>query len=594
MMKHKIGFFFAAASIALLPFVARAAFETGTVTEDFGSTGRREERATYALWDTRNKEISLPLRYSVRVLPAPATFPAVPANNSQFAPVADRFSRVPSGKIRANAMVASDGTNTYAAGPVLYASMGGGIELTGVRVPELQDAEIKQLQSGQGAVTIGGRKGGKNFLVEFSLQGFVNSSAVQFTKMADAGSGRFFKKITLTTEGEVPDATQVEYMVSGDGGSHFEDITTGVEKEFSHIGNDLRMRITLITQNVTQTPYLRKVHLEFSKADVETPASARNRDNKRISDLNDLASKLERFKKDRGVYPIVDDRYPNVRFNQLGQLLIEGKYSTKMPEDPKHAEDMDRVYDYISSKSGDAYVLRARFEEQGSKALSPQGGSFFGGQKDVDGKPVESALYDYTCDDPTYCIGKGLTAPVSVTVPAPAPVGVAEVVQDEQGRVYRIATIGGGATQIEKRKLYIPSFTLLNSLREFYGRMQKVGQQTITDIPRVRLMKTADKDDIFYITATLLKRRIPSEAVFQSYGNDRREVVVVKPEELAAYPDSRLIRLTGDTRVWYLEGGSRRLVRSSDIMRRHGFLFKNVAPVNFAEYNSYPEGMPLE
>lgn len=464
--------------VFFIPFTVSAT-ETGSVTEDFGTTFRREERNTYAVWSTQNRTVTLPLR---------------------------------------------EGT-----------------------------------------------------------QEFVPSAAVEFKKMVDAGSGKFFKYATLSVMRERPNGTAFSFMLSADGGLHWEEVAEDIRHEFKYTGSDLRFRAVLSTDVPSATPKLIKVRLDFVKELVETPSVIRNRDNKRIADLKNLASKLEKFKKERLSYPITDDQKAEVRWNMLGQLLMEGKFVTVLPVDPLHDQDAERRYDYVSNKSGTGYVLRARLDDPEHKDL----------KKDLDGEPIEPSVYEYTCNDPWYCEGKGVMT-LSASVVIPPVVGTAELLQDAQGRIYRIATIGGGADAAEKRRLYLPSPALLQKLRTFYGRIRKVGEEVVADIPRARLIKTEDKNDIYYITQTNLKRRLPSWEIFKSYGNNRREVVIVKSEEVEAYPDSRLIRLVGDKRVWFLEGGSRRLVLSPEIMKQHGLNFKHVAPVNFAEYNSYPEGSPLE
>ncbi|OGL65591.1 hypothetical protein A3B21_03455 [Candidatus Uhrbacteria bacterium RIFCSPLOWO2_01_FULL_47_24] len=568
----------------ILPAVVYAA-DSGSVTEDFGNTSRREERNTYAFWDTKNKAVSLPLQYSIRALTLPAESTISTPQTTSFAEVADRFSRIPVGKIKANALVAGDGKITFVADQNrLYASLAQGIELTGGRVAELLGAEVKTLESGEGKVLVGGKLKGKSFLVELELQGFVASAAAQSKKLASAGGNKYFTKATLTAEADLPTGTQIEYFLSGDGGAHFEGVLPSVAHDFTNKGNDLRFKAVLVTQDASATPFLLKVRVDYTVAEPETLATIRKRDSQRIADLKNIANALEKFKKERGVYPSADDQVASVRYELMGRLLIDGKFISKMPQDPKRAEDSARLYDYVASKNGLAYLLRAQLEETANKQL----------QKDVDAKPLEPNVYDYTCDDPWYCAGKGFLVVNIPPPPAPPAIGVAEILQDEKGRVWRIATVGGGETPSQKRKLYIPSPSLLSNLRNFYAQMRKVGREQIENVPRARLIKTADKDDIYYITETFLKRRIPSSEVFKSYGNDTREIVIVQPQELAAYRDSRLIRLVGDTRVWYLEGGARRLVTNAEVMKKYKFEWKHVAPVNFAEYNSYPEGAPLD
>lgn len=581
MLKQKI-VFFSALLLMVMPLAVRAE-ETGSVTEDFSGTSRREERGTYAFFNTRDKEAILPLQYTIQDVTHAA--PAAVASTLRFSEVATRFSRIPTGRIRADAKVVEAGGITFALSSRLYADLGGGLDVGGGAIAELANASIASIdQSESGNLLISGRKVNRAVVLELSMRGFAPSAAIESKKMADAGGGKFFKSAVLNPQLDKPEGTSITFMLSGDGGQHWEEVIPGISREFIYQESDLRYRATLVSTVPMQTPHLMKVKIDFVKAPYETPALIRTRDNTRVSDLRNIATKLDKFKKERNSYPIADDQDPAVRWNILTQFLKEGNYLTTMPQDPQHDKDTARAYDYIGGKSGTSYILRARLEDAAHTSLV----------KDLDGKPVEPNLYDYSCDDPWYCEGKGMPARVTPPLTAPAIVGTAEIWQDAQGKVYRIATIGGGATPVEKRKIYIPSPALLNQLRTFYSRMQKVGRQTMEEIPRARLVKTADKNDIYYITQANLKRHIPSWEIFKSYGNDRREVVTVLPEELAAYPDSRLIRLIGDKNVWYLENGARRLVKNPAVMKKHGFKWEQVSPVNYAEYNSYPEGASLQ
>jgi|GEM_PF-5410275 len=697
--------------------VAFAALETGTVTEDFGSTGRKDDRGTYAFWSTREKEAVLPLNATVRNLAtglqgfARQTINAIatdgtsvlvsgstgalnlvneqgiaqdftaaiasktrrinalgfiqsrgvwivggeaktgqgamlytimqgsgaavdfqiqakaaeldridriecsadvcrvfgvkgftsaraasfdgttvarletipPSSVVPVSEVAPRFSRMAS-RIRQNAIAEEDGALTYVVGGGIFVNLSGGIEISAGYIPELQGADVRVLlKRSERQMLLGGVFRGAPLLLDISIQGFVPSASVESKTIASAGRGKFFKAATLIAEAEITDGTSISYFLSADGGQHFEEVTAGVAHGFINKSDDLRFRAILNTSNSTRTPRLLKVRVEFTKQQEETLATLRARDNERISKFKDIANRLEKFKKDRNAYPIAQDRMQSVRWNLLSQLLIEGKYVTAMPVDPKADEDQNYFYDYISSTGGNAYILRARLEEADSRHSA----------SDADGKPVEPNLYDYTCDEPWYCIGKGFTVPSSVEAP-PSATGTAEAVVSDDGRVWRIASIGGGSTPVQKRKLYIPSPAVVKRLKSFYTRMQQIGRAQIEEIPRARLIKSEDKADVFYLTETFLKRRIPSWDVFLAYGNDPKEIVTVKSEELQAFGDSRLIRLEGDNRVWYLENGVRRLVSTPAVFKKHGFEWKQVSPVNFPEYNSYPDGAPLE
>ena len=142
LMIRRLTFNLLLGSLLLLPTVTQAQIQTGTVAEDFGSTYRRQERGTFAFWDTKNREVSLPLQYTVELLPQGTAWPTVAAP-LKFAVVVSRFSRVPTGKIKADALIAEAGGFTHALMPGFYGgmwvSLNNGLELTVSRIPEFKD-----------------------------------------------------------------------------------------------------------------------------------------------------------------------------------------------------------------------------------------------------------------------------------------------------------------------------------------------------------------------------------------------------------------------------------------------------------------------
>ncbi|MBI2551724.1 hypothetical protein HYW17_00275 [Candidatus Uhrbacteria bacterium] len=504
-------------------------------------------------------------------------------DETRFSEITPRFGNIGARLTFDPLFAGGAGNFYYIGGQGLFTDLGGALELSNGRLPALAGVKVNALLALEGRILIAGLVRGAPQLLELDLQGFVPSATLTTKKIASAGSGKYFKKATVRSEGVFPSGTGVLYALSPDGGAHFEQFEPDRAREFTSQGEELRLQLTLSTADSQLTPSVKSVTIEFEKDEVETAATLRKHDDRRIADLKNIARALDQFKKDRRVYPIVDGNRPAVRYDQLSALLKEGKYLAAMPTDPEENREADQVYDYISATGGSAYVLRARLEESGSKRF----------EKDADGQPVEPNLFDYSCDDPWYCEGKGFTVSTAPVEAPPIPRGIEELWRTEDGRVYRVATIGGGATPVERRRLYIPRPSVLRKLIRFYGNMRQVGKAQIEQVPRAKLVKLADKDDLYYITETFLKRRLPSRAVFDSYGNSPREIVTVKQEELEAYGDSRLIRLTGDQKIWYLENGVRRWIPNPTVFRERGFNWKEVAPVNFAEYNSYPEGPPL-
>lgn len=617
------------------PFIAQAAVEAGSVTEEFANTARREERATFAFWNTREGVVALPLQYSVKDLgvgladlrgqsvtaiftdgmlvlaelsgrksylidteTGSAQDVTVPtADRAQdaarvkglpqrertpFASVAPRFSRVGQ-TIRSDATVEGDGRYPYVLDRgKLWVGIGGGIELGSGVMSELSGAQIRAvLKRADGAMLAAGIKNNRPLILELSLQGFAPSATLQTKKLAEAPRGWFFRDATIAAEADLPAGTDIAYDLSSDDGAHWEQVRAVVRHLFARAGDDLRLRATLSTTDPEATPRLDSVRVDFARRQKDDEATVRRRDAQRLSDLNTIAGRLERFKRDRKVYPVVDGRSARVRWEQLGRLLIDGEFVRTMPEDPLISEDRERSYDYISSRNGDAYILRALLEEVERKNL----------EQDVDGTPIDPGLLDYTCADPWYCVGRGFVEEQEQQEQQEQREAVVELLRAEDGKIYRIALLGGNGAQ---RKLYVPNPSLLEQLKNFYGRMRAVGRAEIERIPRAKLVRVENDPRIYYITETFLKRWIPTWDVFLSYGNNAREIVTIKAEELAAYGESRLIQLENDRRIWFLEGAVRRYVPNPKTFNTHGFKWDEVAPVNSAEFNAYTTGEPLE
>ncbi|MBI4135684.1 hypothetical protein HY477_03055 [Candidatus Uhrbacteria bacterium] len=465
----------------------------------------------------------------------------------------------------------------------LLAGLGQGMELSSGRIPELQGVDVSAMSALGDKLVVGGKAKGETALFTLTVDGFVPSAVVETKKLASTGRNKFFSEAVLNVDSSAPDGTSFEYALSPDGRGHFETLTPGQTHDFRFAGEELHARVTLFTNDTLKTPTLKTLTIDFVKDDVETEATLKKRDSTRLSDFRQIARALEEFKKDRRSYPIVDAPEPLQRYELLKRMLADGKYLRKLPQDPLYDRDTTRVYDYLPAKSGQAYILRARFDELSGKKL----------EDDIDGKPIEPHLYEYTCDDPWYCQGIGVSPQGTSVEPAPEPRGTAELVLSDDGRVYRIATVGAGAGA-RRRKIYIPSPEVLQKLRTYYSQMRAIGRDELASVPRARLVKTEDKADVYYITDSMLKRWIPNWAVFTSYDNDPTEIITLKSEELEAYGESKLIQLAGDARVWLLEGGGRRHITSPAVFLRQGFRWNHISPVNWTEYQVYPEGAPLQ
>ncbi len=112
-------------------------------------------------------------------------------------------------------------------------------------------------------------------------------------------------------------------------------------------------------------------------------------------------------------------------------------------------------------------------------------------------------------------------------------------------------------------------------------------------VGRLRLVKSPISPKVYYITEKGLKRWIPNEKVFLSYGNRWQDITVVQDFQVNAYPDNILIQLPGDKKVYKIEGNTKRWISSIDAFSRNGYNWSQIAPVNKTELDFYINGASI-
>ncbi len=141
---------------------------------------------------------------------------------------------------------------------------------------------------------------------------------------------------------------------------------------------------------------------------------------------------------------------------------------------------------------------------------------------------------------------------------------------------------------------WVPSPDVFDSLGLNWTSVEVVPASQKANFQRAKLLRAENDEKVFYITEGGLKRHIPNVETFNSYGNLWQDVVVVKDFELSAIPDNQLVRQTGDGKVYELENGQKRWIKTADAFNRLGLNWAQIAPVNGTELNSYPMGAPIE
>lgn len=445
--------------------------------------------------------------------------------------------------------------------------------------------------------------------------GYASSAAAESRTIANSYN-QVFKKATLSVEGDFPANTRVDYFLTSNG-SYWESVQVGEAYTFKNPGNDLRYKIILSSTSSLQTPVVKKIKIDYVRENAASVETYRSNDSQRLNDMREIVGVLARFKTERKSYPVVDATTPKDRWKQMMQLLLDGRFMTRTPIDPKQAPDNDFFYDYLSGGSGSSYVIRTRLEDVSNTALNT----------DKDGVFAEISG-SYTCNDPWYCDGQGVTAALETSGPvakpfspltdakplgtivspigapttvgtgsmgtsspvAPAPASI-DLLRDGKGQTWYVTNTMGG-TQV---KVLISSASLLKERTNLAVSTRAVTTTVLNKIPRARLAKIPGHNEIFFLTGRWQKRWLPTWEVFKSYkGNNFKDVVELDNAILGLFEDSKLVRLEGDSRVWFIEGSAKREVPNDRAMRRYKLNWDDVSGMNRAEFDSYQEGTPLE
>lgn len=148
---------------------------------------------------------------------------------------------------------------------------------------------------------------------------------------------------------------------------------------------------------------------------------------------------------------------------------------------------------------------------------------------------------------------------------------------------------------IEKsRKHWLATTAVLDSYPGHKGKKVQVVEQNILDqYPRVKLIKLANVPKVYYLTESGLKRHLQNPEVFLSYNNKWEDITEVNQTELNGYENNELIRLAGDEKVYKIEDGQKRWIKTAEVFEQLGYDWSKIAPVNGTELNVYFTAGPI-
>jgi hypothetical protein len=142
-------------------------------------------------------------------------------------------------------------------------------------------------------------------------------------------------------------------------------------------------------------------------------------------------------------------------------------------------------------------------------------------------------------------------------------------------------------------KRHIPSPEVFLNYGFAWGDVKDVEQEVLGKYKDAYLIRASKQQAIYYLKGGV-RKIIPNEAIFNSYGDKWEDVQVISQYEMDAYPECNLIRLSGTKDVYLLEGTIKRRVLSEAAFSKYQLDWELVMNVNQAEFNFYTTGAELK
>ncbi len=204
----------------------------------------------------------------------------------------------------------------------------------------------------------------------------------------------------------------------------------------------------------------------------------------------------------------------------------------------------------------------------------------------------ESKFGDFSNADPSTIFSISAdSAEEVVSTPTPIPTPIPELISD--GAILR-AKDDYKIYLIEKGKRHwIPNPQIFNFYNLDWKIIKEVDSGELKKFPRAELLKAKDDFKVYYLTENNTIRHIPTAEAFLSYGNKWEDVLGVGGEELKVYQANELICLNDDYKVYKLEDGKKRWIKSARAFNRLKFDWFKIEPVNLTEFNAYSAGASI-
>ncbi len=123
-----------------------------------------------------------------------------------------------------------------------------------------------------------------------------------------------------------------------------------------------------------------------------------------------------------------------------------------------------------------------------------------------------------------------------------------------------------------------------------WDEVKDVPQAAIDQYRLVRLIRESGQGKIYYLSSSGVKKWIPNPEVFASYNNKWEDIQVISNKEMISYPESNLMKLAGSNNIYLIQLATKRLIPSIDVFNKYKYDWNLVLEANQMEFEWYKTG----
>lgn len=149
----------------------------------------------------------------------------------------------------------------------------------------------------------------------------------------------------------------------------------------------------------------------------------------------------------------------------------------------------------------------------------------------------------------------------------------------------------GGENKIyiihNNKKRLLNNLSVFNSYDYLWDNIFVLTKSMIDSIPTNNLVRLQDTKEVYALNNFGYKRHILNPGVFDSYDFLTSDIAEINQTEFVSYPESNMIRRTGDDEIYLIDGLNKKKIGTIDTAQNLGYNLNAIHTVNESDFNSY-------